>query len=121
MFKVLSISCIKDSISLQNLSSKYPIETTNKYGVLNNSVHDDSSPDKDVHQIKELLYLGKESTSIVEVEENRQKMIGKLKNPDKAKMHYRSKSTSPKRVGSNAKQKEVFKNFNPDKAEWIKK
>ena len=39
----------------------------------------------------------------------------------KLKIHHRSKSTSPQRVGEAAKQKTLFKKFNPDKAEWIKK
>ena len=33
----------------------------------------------------------------------------------------RSKSSSPKRIGEAARQKEAMKRFNPDKADWIKK
>ena len=32
----------------------------------------------------------------------------------------RSKSSSPKRVGQNAKQRVLLENFNPDNADWIR-
>ena len=33
----------------------------------------------------------------------------------------RSKSSSPKRIGEAARQKQAMKRFNPEKADWIKK
>ena len=129
-----------------------PVETFNKYEVLNNSLHDDPTPIKERslnyglqnhqkivdarnrprHKYKSKSnFTGKElfsetcSASDEEVQDVLSTSIGSVadnsyKNQTPIKVK-RSKSNSPKRVGQNVKQRVLFKNFNPDNADWIQK
>ena len=130
-----------------------PLETSNKYGLLNNSLHDDPTPikerslnygiettcdvieshnvlpkrqkSKSSHRKKQLfsdldygaIENGTETPSAGSEDTNEKSNI-KIQSHSKIK---RSKSSSPKRVGQNVKQRVLFENFNPDNADWIHK
>eukprot|EP00095_Tigriopus_kingsejongensis_P006248 maker-scaffold1159_size58420-snap-gene-0.17 protein:Tk06248 transcript:maker-scaffold1159_size58420-snap-gene-0.17-mRNA-1 annotation:"protein osteopotentia" len=103
------------------------IEVHNKFGVLDSSVHDDPSPMKQ----RSLLYHYRHHNGhdpilmAIQGDGNEYKDPNRSRNPNKSTLgpkgspYYRSKSTSPLRIGQSAKQKAIFKNFNPDKADWI--
>jgi hypothetical protein len=105
--------------------------------VLNHSVHDDPSPVKSKpsnapnghypcpQQYVQTIDSQSNQSGFESSDDQSQQSIRKRKsrqsNHQKMKLHHRSKSTSPKRVGQAAKQRDMFKKFDPDKAEWIKK
>ena len=137
------------NVYLNSMVGGNPLETSNKYGLLNSSLHDDPTPFKE----RSLNYGLEASCNVIEgttAMPVRQKSKSKARKkqlfPDslagntqngeinissesveeKTKKHTphaklkRSKSSSPKRVGQNAKQRVLLENFNPDNADWIR-
>ena len=126
-----------------------PLTTSNKYDLLNNSLHDDPTPLKE-RSLNYGLEPNCESVNTQNVAPNKHKskfnprkkqlftetyndhvengedvmsvstgsMVDKFNKHTPTKVK-RSKSNSPKRVGQTAKQRVLFKNFNPDNADWI--
>ena len=87
------------------------VPISNKFGLLDHSVHDEATPGKDP------TTFSSTSSPIKSNVRQRLKYPANVKTPQQ----HRSKSTSPQRVNSTTKQKVLFKNFNPDKVEWMKK
>ena len=137
------------NVYLNSMVGGNPVETSNKYDLLNNSLHDDPTPFKE----RSLNYGLEASCNVVENHaempiKHKSKSKGRKKQlfpdplaeptqngemsisvesseervkqpPPHAKLK-RSKSSSPKRVGQNAKQRVLLENFNPDNADWIR-
>lgn len=137
------------------LNSQYsgdPLTTSNKYDLLNSSLHDDPTPFKErslnygLHASCEVVnpviptnkhkskfnmckkqlfsesYIdsngGKDEDHVMTISTG---CMADKTNRQLASKIKRSKSTSPKRVGKTAKQRVLFKHFNPDNADWIQK
>ncbi len=106
----------------------FPIETGNMFGVLNNSVHsEDPTPHKDLPRphsssspcnptssLAAPACPGAEHPSL-----SRRSSRGARR---RLKLNPRSKSTSPQRrpSGESAKNKSMYRHFDPGKAEWMK-
>lgn len=95
------------------------IPTNNMFGVLDNSVHEYPTPVKVPQAVANgHLRIGNDDDHGVESSDGD---CGGSKRRNKLKLHHRSKSTSPQRVGEAAKQKDMFKHFDPEKAGFIRK
>ena len=138
------------NVYLNSMVGGNPLETSNKYDLLNSSLHDDPTPFKE----RSLNYGLEASCNVIE---NNAEMPVRHKSKSKARKKQlfpdplaepsqngdvylngesveektkknqpphakvkRSKSSSPKRVGQNAKQRVLLENFNPDNADWIR-
>ena len=130
-----------------HFAASSPIATRNMYGVLDSSLHDDPTPIKE----RALGYARRgggwrgaplvvDETTVAESdgELNRRRALPYAQSSStRRKIKFtneggsgggggggqskRSKSSSPKRIGEAARQKQAMKRFNPDKADWIKK
>lgn len=117
------------------LPSAPTIQVRNMFGALDSSVHDDPTPVKQrslQYQQQQFVERGAPSNGhlvlLTESEFENEDVEGLLVNGrthrsrlkgSSTPLQYRSKSTSPLRIGQTAKQKALFKNFDPDKADWI--
>ncbi|XP_059094284.1 uncharacterized protein LOC131889236 isoform X2 [Tigriopus californicus] len=115
------------------LPSLPAIQVRNMFGALDNSVHDDPTPVKQrslqyqqhyVERAPRNGHLVLLTESEYENEDEQRLLVNGRSHRSRLKgsstpVQYRSKSTSPLRIGQTAKQKALFKNFDPDKADWI--
>ena len=116
-----------------NFSTK-AVSTSNAFGVLNNSMHDDPTPIKErslnyrstVDQYHTSGVSSKKLKFSPEVVDNISSYADKNhlaapKQSNRSGVLKRSKSTSPTRSKNQAvKQRDMFKHFNPETADWIK-
>ena len=111
------------------------VSTSNPFDVLNNSLHDDPTPIKEralnyrspVDNYFPSGVSAKKLKFSPEVEDNHRELVDShhLQAPKqsghRAGSFKRSKSTSPTRSKNQAaKQRDMFKHFNPETADWIK-
>ena len=108
------------------------VTTSNIFGVLNNSVHDDPTPIKEralnYRQNNDHISSAKKLTFSPEIVDHVYIDSNHLAAPKsylstahRTGSFKRSKSTSPTRSKNQAaKQRDIFKHFNPETANWIK-
>jgi hypothetical protein len=111
------------------------VSTSNPFGILNNSLHDDPTPIKERalnyrSPVVNCLLSGVSAKKLKfspEVVDNQRELVDShhLQAPKqpghRAGSFKRSKSTSPTRSKNQAaKQRDMFKQFNPETADWIK-
>jgi hypothetical protein len=115
--------------------STQAVSTSNAFGILNNSMHDDPTPIKerslnyrspvDHHpsgvSAKKLKFSPDVVDNVTLYVDNNHLAAPKLNSSHRSGVLKRSKSTSPTRSKNQAvKQRDMFKHFNPETADWIK-